>query len=169
MPSIAEGNLTFEFPAGWEVSKLDEWSFYRKQFLSIGNGTKAIDVLAVEPGRTCAWLIEIKDYRQAPRTKTLEIADEIAIKVRDSLALLAAARVNATDGDQKAIANRALNARSLRVVLHLEQRVKPSRLFPREIDEANVQQKLRQRVKTIDPHPMVRERAVMAGCPWTVR
>jgi hypothetical protein len=51
----------------------------------------------------------------------------------------------------------------------LEQRVKPSRLFPREIDQANVQQKLRQRVKAIDPHPMVRERAVMAGCPWTVR
>jgi hypothetical protein len=102
MPSITEGNLTFEFTAGWEIGKLDDWSFYRNQFQSVCNGTKAVDLLAIEPGLNCAWCIEIKDYRRHRRRKTLGIAEETAGKVRDSLALLAAARVNANDAGEKA-------------------------------------------------------------------
>lgn len=101
MPSVAEGNLTFEFPDGWEVSKPDEWSFYRNQFQSVCPGTKAVDILAVEPGQGCAWYIEIKDYRRHARSKTEHVADETACKVRDSLALVAAAGVNANDHDEE--------------------------------------------------------------------
>jgi hypothetical protein len=169
MPSVTEGSLTFEFSAGWEASKLDEWSFYRNQFQKVCNGTKAVDILAIEPGQACVWLIEVKDYRRHVRKKTVDVAIETACKARDSLALLAAARVNATDDDQRAQAGRALRSRTIRVVLHLEQPVKPSRLFPRDIDVANTQQKLRQLVRAIDPHPLVRETNLMAGCGWTVR
>ena len=121
MPSISEGDLTFDFSAGWEISKLDHWSFYRNQFQSVCSGSKAVDILAVEPGLGCMWCIEIKDYRRNRRSKTIGVAEETACKVRDSLALLAAARVNANDADERARAGRALTARQIKVVLHLEQ------------------------------------------------
>ena len=128
MPPITEGRLTFGFPDGWRAAKFDEWSFYRNQFQKVGNvsiscsdqkcegelrcvkcgktrvaGIKAIDILAVETGSQC-WLIEIKDYRREPRTKTIDLADEVALKVRDTLAALVAAQVNANDADEKAMA-----------------------------------------------------------------
>jgi hypothetical protein len=168
MPSITEGNLTFAFSAGWEITKLDDWSFYRNQFQRVCKGTKAVDILALEPGPGCVWYIEIKDYRRHQRSKTVDVALETACKVRDSLALLAAASVNANDAVEKAIAGRALRARQIKVVLHLEQPAKPSRLFPREIDLANVQQRLRQVVRAIDPHASARELNRMSGCGWTV-
>jgi hypothetical protein len=167
MPLVTEGNLTFEFPAGWDVAKLDDWSFYRNQFLKVCNGTKAVDILAIEPGQACAWYIEVKDYRRHVRTKTVHVADEIACKVRDSLALLAAASVN--DDVEKAQARLALRCQDIKVILHLEQPAKHSKLFPRKIDLANTQQKLRQLVRAIDPHALVREMNLMHGCEWTVR
>lgn len=169
MPTVTEGKLTFEFPAGWDVAKPDGWSFYRNQFLKVCNGTKAVDVLALEPGEACAWYIEVKDYRRHVRAKTVDVADEIACKVRDSLALVAAAQARANDDEERAHAARALRARNIRVVLHLEQPPTHSTLFPRKIDLANTQQKLRQRVRGIDPHALARERGSMAGCGWTVR
>lgn len=87
MPSLTEGNLTFAFPAGWEISKPDDWSFYRNQFQSVCNGTKAVDLLAVEPGVGCVWCIEIKDYRRHRRRKTLGVAEETACKVRVTVQL----------------------------------------------------------------------------------
>jgi hypothetical protein len=168
MPSITEGDLTFDFSAGWDIAKLDDWSFYRNQFQRVCKGTKAIDILAIEPGLGCVWCIEVKDYRRNRRSKSLSVAEEIACKVRDSLALLAAARVNANDAVEKEVADRAWRARQIKVVLHLEQPANPSRLFPREIDLANVQQRLRQFVKAIDPHPRVCELSLMSGCQWTV-
>ncbi len=56
MPSITEGQLTFDFPNGWQVSKFDEWSFYRNQFQQACGGTKAVDILAADP-RTLLWHI----------------------------------------------------------------------------------------------------------------
>ncbi len=169
MPSVTEGNLTFDFSDGWAVSKLDDWSFYRNQFQNVCNGTKAVDILAIEPGEACVWCIEVKDYRRHTRSKPSHVADETACKVRDSLALLAAARVNANDQEEKTHAQRALRSRRIRVVLHLEQPVKPSKLFPRKIDLANAQQKLRQLVRGVDPHALARETNLMAGCGWTVQ
>jgi hypothetical protein len=169
MPVITEGNLRFEFDAGWEVSKLDEWSYYRNQYQSTCGGAKSVDILALEPGLACMWCIEIKDYRRQRRTKTLHVAEEAAYKVRDSLALLAAARVRANDEDEKRMAGSALRARDIRVVLHLEQAAQSSKLFPRTIDLANVQQRLRQLVRAIDPHARACEMNRMTGCAWTVK
>jgi hypothetical protein len=168
MPSLLEGSLRFDFVNEWDVSKPDGWSFYRNQFQQIVSGTKAIDILAIEPTGTAVWCIEVKDYRDHPRTKTVGVAEETAAKVRDSLALFAAARFNANDAGEKASSTRALTANHIRVVLHLEQREKPSKLFPRKIDLANVQQRLRQLVKSVDPHACVRESSDMQGCPWGV-
>src|SRR5947209_1735423 len=125
MPTaLTEGALTFTFPGRWTASKLDEWSFLRKQLQPAAQrcrqpcgkceselscercgtpktvGVKAMDFLALPPDRT-AWLIEVKDYRREPRTKAIDLADEVAAKARDSMMTLAAAAVNANDDGEK--------------------------------------------------------------------
>lgn len=167
MPSISEGALTFQFPNDWQATKFDDWSFYRKQFQSVCGGAKAIDLLAIAPDR-CLWAIEIKDYRQHPRAKTLDLMDEVACKVRDSLAALVAARVNANNADEKAKSRDALACNRIRVVLHLEQSTKHSTLFPRAIDPAKVKQRLKQLLKAIDPHPKVVEIGRLEDVAWSV-
>lgn len=164
MTRLTEDAMTFVFPDGWSVSKYDEWTFYRNHFQKVAN-SKAIDFLAIEPG-TCCWFIEVKDYRQHPRTKVSELADEIAVKVRDSLAGLVAAQLNATVEIEKAAAKLALRSPRLKVVLHLEQPMHPSR-FHRAIDPADIQQKLRQIIKGIDAHPVVVEKS--QATLWSVQ
>ncbi|MCI5147616.1 MAG: hypothetical protein D3923_19290 [Candidatus Electrothrix sp. AR3] len=148
MPEIKEGKLTFNFPTTWKVSKYDDWVFYRKHFLKLA-GPKAIDILAVEPDNQKTWLIEVKDYRKNRRTKAIDLPLEIALKMRDSLAGLTCARVNANNMERE-LANTAVKTKCFRVVLHLEQPMKHSKLFPRAIDPADIQQKLRQLVKSRD-------------------
>ena len=166
MPRLEEGGLTFEFPNdGSEAAKYDAWSFYRNQFQRVCGGSKAVDFLFVETTRT--WLIEVKDYRRERRTKAIDLADEVAAKVRDTLAGLAACRCNANDADEKRISARALTTPSLGVVLHLEQPAVPSKLFPRVADPANLTQKLKQLLKPVHPHPRVVDRRDRS-MPWTV-
>ena len=87
MTEIREGALTFSFPDQCEAGKYDDWSFYRNQFQSVAGGSKAVDILCLADG--VAWLVEIKDYRQHPRTKPSDLCDEVARKVRDTLSGLA--------------------------------------------------------------------------------
>lgn len=150
---ITEGNLNFTFKQGTEASKYDDWVFYRNQFNSAFGGTKAVDIICVDT-RT-AWLIEIKDYRLHARTKPQDLAAEVAQKVRDSIAGLVAAAANANDQDEKILARKLLSKRSWRIVLHLEQPVKTSKLRPKAINPADVLNKLKNLLKTIDPHPLV--------------
>lgn len=168
MPVIVEGQLAFHFPEDWQASKLDQWSFYRNQFANVCGGAKAIDILAIAPGRASIWQIEVKDYRQHPRTKVINLADEVAQKVRDSLAALVAAKANANTDHEKELAALALQCSKVRVVLHLEQPAKPSKLFPKSIDSAKVEQELKRLIKAIDPHPLVVETGRMRSCQWSV-
>lgn len=192
MTQITEGALTFTFPDGWRASKADGWSFYRNQFERYFDGVrlackkcnvavrcrscntaktigvKAVDVLAIDP-RSAIWLIEVKDYRRSPRTKAVDLVDEVALKVRDSLAMFAAAAKNATDEAEKTDASAVGRSSTIRVVLHLEQVKKPSKLFPRAvINPANVQQRLRRLIKFVDPHPLVVETGRMSNVDWSV-
>ena len=152
MPTISEGDLTFQFPNDSHVGKYDDWAFYRNQFSRIP-GTKAVDFVCVHDAE--CWLIEVKDYRCHPRTKPTDIADEVAKKARDTLAGLAATRRNAGQGEERALAQQALRTRRWRVALHLEQPQHLSRLRPTPIDPANVKIKLRKVLRGIDPHPVV--------------
>ena len=167
MPTITVGQLRFTFPDTWQVSQFDGWSFYINQFQQVCGGTKAIDILALDS--PCCWLIEIKDYRQHRRMKSIDLAEEIATKVRDSLAALVAASIYANDDIEKSLAIAAVRCTRLRVVLHLEQPAKHSKLYPRAIDPANVQLRLRQLIKAIDPHPLVLDKNRMGGVKWTVQ
>ena len=168
MPTIEEGKQRFTFPDGWNVSKYDEWVHYRNHFIKVCIGVKAIDLLALEPRGSC-WLLEIKDYREHVRTKTIDLAEELAEKARDTLAGLVAAQFYANDDSEKSSARQALRSKNLRLVLHLEQPTQQSKLFPRAISPAAVLQRLKQLVKAIDPHPLVVEMATMRYLPWSVR
>ena len=168
MMEIREGALTFSFPDHCEAGKYDDWAFYRNQFRSVAGGSKAVDVLCLADD--AAWLVEIKDYREHPRTKPIALWDEVAIKVRDTLSGLAAASANANDADEQALARRALARRRWRVALHLEQPNGSSRFRPIAFDPANIKKKLRQLLKAIDAHPTIVDRQRShPDIPWTVR
>lgn len=166
--TIAEGALTFTFAADAEASKYDEWSFYRNQFQQgCFTDNKAVDLLC-ELNRS-AWLIEVKDYRAHARTKAVDLADEVAIKVRDTLAGLVAASVGANDAVERAFARRMVRAQRMRVVCHIEQPAKASRLRPRVIEPDKLKLKLRTLLKAIDAHPIVMDRSsTAANVPWVV-
>ncbi|NMA28032.1 MAG: hypothetical protein GX934_09730 [Burkholderiales bacterium] len=166
MPSLQEGNLRMDFPPGWDPQKYDDWAFYRQQFSRSRDGMKAVDVLAWQPDSRTAWLVELKDYRLHPRTKGSPIHREVADKVLDTLAALLPAAVHANDETERAFARKILKAKSLRVVLHLEQPKQPSKLFPRALDPADVQQKLCQVLRPVDPHPRVVEKTRMGDLAW---
>jgi hypothetical protein len=166
MPRLEEEKLACNFPANWEVTKYDDWVFYRNHFQVCCNGNKGIDFLGFEPAHRVLWLIELKDYRQGPRDKAkIALWEEVAIKARDTLAGLFAAKVEAGHPDQP-FAIQSTTARKIRLVLHLEQPRTHSRLFPRIFDRADVQQKLKQLVKPIDAHPAVVELHNMGAVPW---
>ncbi|MFT8420814.1 MAG: hypothetical protein ABF665_04755 [Gluconacetobacter sp.] len=159
--------LDFKFDDDWMVAKFDDWSFYRKQFSRMRNEIKSIDLIAASPDKT-SYFVEVKDYRVHRRTKPSDIGDEVSAKVFDTLAALLPAQVNANDEEERKLAYRMLRGKRLKVVLHLEQPAKHSKLFPRTIDPANVVMKLRQRLKPIDAHPAVTNMAQMHGMPWVV-
>ena len=166
MPEIIEGKLRFRFQNSWTAEKLDDWVYYKNQFQQVCGGSKAVDILAFKHQR-CLYLIEVKDYRQFPRTKPSELAGEIAEKVRDSLAMLSAARCNALDHEQTT-AEQSLQSKQIQVVLHLEQPRKPSRLNGTVFKPADLIQKLKQLLKAIDPHPKVVSLQEPNNVPWRV-
>lgn len=173
MIRLAEQQLEHTFGVDWTASKYDEWPFYQKHFqwswVKDEPGNKAVDFVAIDPEGHELWLIELKDYRVHRRNKKIPLPDEIALKVRDSLAgLFAAAKHDAHHG-HAAEAQRSLQAKRIRVVLHLEQPRKRSKLFPRPYSLADVQQKLKQRVRGIDPHPVVTEIGAPHALPWSFR
>ena len=189
---LTEGRLRFTFPDDWspKPSIPDGWAFYRRQFSRNLNGVeyicleckarvhcascnsrvplgvKAVDFAAIDTSNT-VWLIEVKDYRFHQRTKAIDLADELAIKVRDSLALILAAATNANDPDEKAMAIAIARASCIRVVAHIEQTVQPTRLRPRNIDLVSVREKLRRLIRFLDPHPYVVESNYMSNLQWT--
>ena len=166
MTTLKEGRLAHSFPAGWVAAKYDDWAFYRNQFAGACGGNKAVDLVAVDPLGATLWLVEIKDYRRYRRGKAVAMPLEVALKVRDTLAGLLAAKSRAV-GPEKFVSNRSASADRIRIVFHLEQPATHSRLFPRVFDRAVVQQAIRRLVKPIDPHPLVVELAAMGGIPWT--
>lgn len=131
------------------------------------DGIKSLDLLAIDPDKT-VWLIEVKDYRVNSRTKPSDLGEEIARKVFDTLAAIIPAKIYATDPNEQQLARAISASRKLRVVLHLEQPEKHSKLRPRAINPADVQQKIRQLLKAVDAHPLVVDMRSMRGLEWDV-
>ena len=168
MPKMTEDKLTFEFPNNWRAIKYDETTFYQKHFQKLAN-SKAVDFVACEiGGNDELWLIELKDYRIHPRTKAGDLFLEIASKVRDTLASLYLAQ-RKEEVDVYDFVKIASEKKRIRIVLHLEQPQKPSKLYPLVVERDNTQIKLRQQVQVVDRHAIVCELAKMPSqCKWTV-
>lgn len=155
-------NLTFDFPAGWAAEKYDDLTFYRNQFSRQMNGIKAVDLIAIDLSAVC-YLIEVKDYRHPDTEKPSQLAEAVAGKVFSTLAALLPMKLLASVAGDKALATKALQAIALRVFLHVElpQSHKPV------VDPADLQQKLRKLVRSVDPHMKVVRKSPGASL-WTV-
>jgi len=165
MAILSEGRLQFIFGSSCLAEKYDEWSFYRNQFQSTCLGVKAVDMICVS--NNTSWLIEIKDYRQHKRTKPQDLGGEVA--VRDTLAGLVAAKMNANDSSEQNFAKKAIQSKVIKVVLHLEQPEKNSKLFPRAIDPAAVKQSLKRQLRAIDAHPsIINKNSLSSNIDWKV-
>ncbi len=190
MPLLSEKEIQFDFPESWKTSKFDDWAFYRRQFMKLGTaslnradcesgkrcascgsrnvaGTKGVDILAIAPVGI-SWFIEVKDYRETRKSSFEFLADEVALKVRDTLACLVAARIHANDIAEKEFAVDFLRCEKIRIVLHLEQPKSRSCLESTSTRRANVVNRLNQLVKAIDPRPSVHDRNYMIGVDWNV-
>ncbi len=186
-----EGSLRFTFDDNCVVLKFDEWGFYRNRFSQLASaqiqcskcdadlkcaacqssraaGTKGVDFVCRH--ESVVWFVEVKDYRQT-RTHNLEfLADEVALKVRDSLAALAAAQWNAANNEDREVARQLVDAKAIRVVLHLEQPQPKSSLAPSAITRrVNVSDRLKRLVRNwADPRVKVVTRDQLGGLPWKV-
>lgn len=93
---------------------------------------------------------------------------EIAEKVIFTLAAILPAKANANDSTERTMAGASTKAKKIHVVLHLEQIAKPSRKIQKSIAPADIQQKMRQLLKSIDPHPLVVESSRMGTLSWKI-
>jgi hypothetical protein len=143
----------FVFASSWRASKYDEWSYYKNQFGS--TRAKAVDIVALD-GKGDLFLIEVKDYTH-PDTSHVpldQLPTTVAEKCRDTLGGLAAGRIHAT-GEERALAQDAMQVGRIRIVLHIELASKGGRLHNPAQVRANLRTKLRSVVKSIDPHASV--------------
>lgn len=166
--SVDVEGMRLTMPAGWWAWKYDDSDFHQSQFQSFTGGARAVDVVALEPNHTL-WLIELKDYRQNRRRKPSSVFDEVAGKVRDTLAGLAVARVRAAKPQERSLASQALNCMEIRVVLQLAQSGKPHRLFPQVVDPLDGRLQLKRAVKQVDSAPILAVGSVSAQnakLPW---
>ncbi len=167
-----EGQIAFDFPNGWLIARPGASAYYSKHFQNFAPhdaGNKETDFLAWDPDEKQLWLMEVKDYRVHARQKGQHLADEVVLKARDSLALLRAAQ--AQDRNQpdliRDFASKSAKATSIRIVLHCALPKRPSKLFPVIKDAANLQAKLRERVRAVDPHALVTGTGPGGIVPWT--
>lgn len=166
-PHVQEGELTFAFPDNWTVLKYDELSYVRKHLGKFGAGSKAVDFVALDPHQGCLWVIEVKDYRDWRRSKTIGLVDEVSKKVRDSLAGLVVL-MHRGGADYPAEAEKLLcEAQCLRIVLHIERPAVRSRLRPDLPDVKALHDALRRELKFIDNQARVTSREV-GNVPWSV-
>ena len=163
---IIEGALKFEFPATYQAAKYDDWAHYRNQFQNkCSQYNKAVDILAFEENQNCCWLCEVKDFRIIGRNPDkLPLEQEIAQKVRDTLAGIVSAKFCANNINEKDFAAALLTCRNIRVVIHIEQPQGQNQIY----DLSDLKDKLNKLLKAIDPHVLVTTLKNHAKVSWTV-
>lgn len=163
---ITEGELRFLFESEVKAIKYDDCSHYRNQFIDkCGSNNKAVDVIAYCKSRETVWLCEIKDFRKGDRSPDKPpLEQEIAQKVRDSLAGLVSAKFLANDKKERSFACNALACRRIRVVVHIEQPKGLKQIY----DLSDLKDKFRRLLKAIDPHPLVVNQDLLdkQNLPW---
>lgn len=130
MSTFCEGRLelTFDSPP-WDARKWDDEPAYRLGIQRLEE-TKAVDFVALR--EDLLLYLELKDFRRHRienklRLRDGDLAKEVALKVRDTIAGIVGARRARQDGDEWAPFARAAAAKkpSLHVVLWLEEDMPP--------------------------------------------
>lgn len=126
-----------------------------------------MDFILLEPVNRVLWLLEVKDYTTTRRTKTQCLFEEIAEKIRDSLSLLLAGSVrdDPSNGGVRSFMDACAVPKDIKVVLHLEHPSKPSKMFPGVKIDADATQKLRAKVREVDPRARVSSTS-STDMPW---
>ncbi len=170
MTTIREGRSTHVFPQTWRAKKYDALPYYVNHAQSFASGLKAVDIAAIEPGNSpVLWLVELKDYRLQKRTKPSDLFDEVAQKVRDTLAGLKIISTRSNDVTEAEFAQLACSARSIKVMLHLEQPNRHSKLFPQIIDPKIAKQAMKSKMRAVDAHPIIGNAATLdSKVTWTI-
>ncbi len=126
----------FEFGESWTVAfKYDDTKFYREgmerlkgDIEGVTQSTRAMDVVALHDSAGLL-LLEAKDFRghriaNKPHLKEGEVAVEVALKARDTIAgVLGAARKAVDEFDAKTLASALEPSANVTVVLWLEDEV----------------------------------------------
>lgn len=154
---FTESRLIFTFDDSWRVLFWDRHLAYTSG-LGRQQGTAAVDFFALFG--SCPYFIEVKnfcDYRiyNKDRLSSGELADEVARKVRDTLAgsVWALGR-ECADRDLERIVQCCFGAREkLRVVLWLEED-----LQPRPADRSALAERIKSRLNWLNPHVLVLSR-----------
>lgn len=154
--SMPVEKLIFKFPENINAIRYDKTTFYKEHFQKSFHGSKAIDIICFNNNQI--WLIEVKDFRLHERRKPIPLAEEIGLKVRDSLAGLLASAYNANVDSEREFARKAIRKKRIRVVLHLEQPRHRSRLRPDYQNPVHLIDKLRRYLRGIDSKPYVVDR-----------
>ena len=151
---LPEKTLRFTFKSVDFSEKYDDWAHYKQIFQNAGGSpVKAVDFVVVK-GRKL-WLIEVKDYREYPRKKTLDLSKEVALKVKGTLGGLVSAAFMATEPNEQKCARQALDCSSIQVVLHLEQENTGKKIYAKRSYEANLLGPFKRQMKFIDDHPKI--------------
>lgn len=157
---LKEGRLIFLFDDSFQqAKKYDELEFYRLHFCRIQE-TKAVDIICIDSENT--YLIEIKDYSHHSRTKTEPLHQEIAKKIRDSIAGLywASKMTLPALARESEFAKRALE-HDMKLVFHCEVPIKMKDLL------AVQRQALKKIFRTIDRNLIVDCKA--DRFPWKIQ
>lgn len=120
MPDLDVDGSVFSFEDGWEVTKYDEWPYFRNVLNPIKDpkdrGLHGCDIVALHGDDL--WLIEAKDYAYEDAKVPHVLVAVVAEKVMDTLAGLHAGTRG--EHDHYELCRRAVRARGLYVVLRID-------------------------------------------------
>jgi len=169
MQRFKEGSFHYDFDDHWHVLKWDETPFHTQRFQSFGGSSKAAEFVAFEERDNALWLIECKDFRPNGRSKSVDLCDEIALKMRSTLAALVCAR-NDPSACMSRFARMALKKTLIRCVVHWEHPLTPHVLWPSSMmSRRDMRDKLRQRLQVADPHAELGNKLQLnAVMPWKI-
>lgn len=120
MPDLDVDGSVFSFEDGWDVTKYDEWSYFRNVLTRLKDptdrGLHGCDIVALDGDDL--WLIEAKDYSRKDAKAPHVLVALVSEKVMDTLAGLHAGTRDEHDHSQ--FCRRAVQARRLYVVLRID-------------------------------------------------
>ena len=179
MPTtVEEDELELEFDDEWDVIiKWDETTAYRNGIHKLQE-SKAVDVLAYSRSRKIMLMIEIKDFRRyrienKPRISNGDLFDEVALKVRDTVAGVRGAARTREDQDVAEIAKKIASRTPLTVLLLLEEdrdaeAVPKSTRSRRKGRRSTMSQELKTRVKWLTTRALVGSRTDSAFAKYGI-